>query len=39
MTSSDGYLAAWAAADLGAQAAPTRVLGLGGGTDGWARSG
>jgi rhodanese-related sulfurtransferase len=39
LTSSDGYLAAWAAADLGACAAPTRVLALDGGTDGWARSG
>jgi rhodanese-related sulfurtransferase len=39
VTSSDGYLAAWAAADLGAGAAPTEVLALAGGTDGWARSG
>jgi rhodanese-related sulfurtransferase len=39
VTSSDGYLAAWAAADLTALAAPTRVLALAGGTDGWARSG
>jgi rhodanese-related sulfurtransferase len=39
LTSSDGYLAAWAAADLSARAAPTRVLALDGGTDGWARSG
>jgi rhodanese-related sulfurtransferase len=39
VTSSDGYLAAWAAADLIARAAPTRVLALDGGTDGWARSG
>jgi rhodanese-related sulfurtransferase len=39
LTSSDGYLAAWAAADLNTPAAPTRVLALDGGTDGWARSG
>jgi rhodanese-related sulfurtransferase len=39
VTSSDGYLAAWAAADLSARAAPTRVLALAGGTEGWARSG
>jgi rhodanese-related sulfurtransferase len=39
LTSSDGYLAAWAAADLSASAGPTRVLALAGGTDGWARSG
>ena len=39
LTSSDGYLAAWAAADLGASAGPARVLALAGGTDGWARSG
>jgi rhodanese-related sulfurtransferase len=39
VTSSDGYLAAWAAADLSAGPAPTRVLALAGGTDGWARSG
>jgi rhodanese-related sulfurtransferase len=39
VTSSDGYLAAWAAADLSAEAAPTEVLALAGGTDGWARSG
>jgi rhodanese-related sulfurtransferase len=39
VTSSDGYLAAWAAADLSTGAAPTRVLALAGGTDGWARSG
>jgi rhodanese-related sulfurtransferase len=39
VTSSDGYLAAWAAADLSAPAAPTRVLALAGGTEGWAKSG
>jgi len=39
VTSSDGYLAAWAAADLGTSAGPTRVLALAGGTDGWAGSG
>ena len=39
LTSSDGYLAAWAAADLGASAGPARVLALAGGTDGWARAG
>jgi rhodanese-related sulfurtransferase len=39
VTSADGYLAAWAAADLSAGAASTRVLALAGGTDGWARSG
>jgi rhodanese-related sulfurtransferase len=39
LTSSDGYLAAWAAADLSACTGPTRVLALAGGTDGWARSG
>jgi rhodanese-related sulfurtransferase len=39
LTSSDGYLAAWATADLNANAAPTRVLALDGGTDAWARSG
>ena len=39
VTSSDGYLAAWAAADLSTGAAPARVLALAGGTDGWARSG
>jgi rhodanese-related sulfurtransferase len=35
LTSSDGYLAAWAAADLGAG----RFAALAGGTDGWAQSG
>ena len=39
LTSSDGYLAAWAAADLSAGTARTRVLALAGGTQGWARSG
>jgi rhodanese-related sulfurtransferase len=39
VTSADGYLAAWAAADLSARAAPARVLALAGGTEGWARSG
>ena len=39
VTSSDGYLAAWAAADLNAAAGPTPVLALAGGTQGWARSG
>ena len=39
LTSSDGYLAAWAAADLSAGSGRTRVLALAGGTDGWARSG
>jgi rhodanese-related sulfurtransferase len=39
VTSSDGYLAAWAAADLGAGVGPTRVLALAGGTEAWARSG
>jgi rhodanese-related sulfurtransferase len=38
LTSSDGYLAAWAAADLSA-AGRTRVLALAEGTQGWARSG
>jgi rhodanese-related sulfurtransferase len=35
LTSSDGYLAAWAAADLGAAG----LFALAGGTEGWARSG
>jgi hypothetical protein len=39
LTSSDGYLAAWAAADLGAGTGRTRVLALAGGTQGWAGSG
>ncbi len=39
LTSSDGYLAAWAAADLSASAGPARVLALAHGTEGWARSG
>jgi rhodanese-related sulfurtransferase len=39
VTSSDGYLAAWAAADLAGRAGPTRVLALAGGTHGWAGSG
>jgi rhodanese-related sulfurtransferase len=45
VTSSDGYLAAWAAAelsgagDLGDVAGRTRVLALAEGTQGWARSG
>jgi rhodanese-related sulfurtransferase len=39
VTSSDGYLAAWAAADLSAGTGPTRVFALDGGTDGWARAG
>ena len=39
LTSADGYLAAWAAADLNAAAGPARVLALDGGTDAWARSG
>ena len=39
VTSSDGYLAAWAAADLSARAAPGRVRALAGGTEGWAASG
>jgi rhodanese-related sulfurtransferase len=38
-TSSDGYLAAWAAADLSTEAAPTQVLALAGGTEGWVQSG
>jgi len=37
VTSSDGSLAAWAAADLNAAAGPTPVLALAGGTQGWAR--
>jgi len=39
VTSSDGYLAAWAAADLSAAAGRTQVLALAGGTQGWAGSG
>jgi rhodanese-related sulfurtransferase len=47
LTSSDGYLAAWAAADLNAAAGPARAaaarparaLALAGGSDAWARSG
>ena len=44
LTSPDGYLAAWAAADLNVAglnptARPGRVLALAGGTQGWARSG
>jgi rhodanese-related sulfurtransferase len=39
LTSSDGYTAAWAAADLSTGTGPTRVLALAAGTEGWARSG
>jgi rhodanese-related sulfurtransferase len=47
LTSSDGYLAAWAAADLGSGGGPARpswppatgVFALAGGTQGWERSG
>ena len=40
LTSSDGYLAAWAAADLDAAGQPAAGLfALAGGTEGWARSG
>ena len=39
LTSPDGYLAAWAAADLSPVAGRTRVLALAAGTQGWARSG
>jgi len=41
LTSSDGYLAAWATADLGAGGLPpaTRFFALAGGTQGWERSG
>jgi rhodanese-related sulfurtransferase len=43
LTSSDGYLAAWAAADLAADGPPgppaTRCFALAGGTEGWERSG
>ena len=39
LTSSDGYLAAWAAADLSAGTGRPRVFALAGGTQGWARSG
>ena len=39
LTSPDGYLAAWAAADLSPVAGRTQVLALAGGTQGWARSG
>ena len=39
LTSPDGYLAAWAAADLSPVAGRTRVLALAAGTQGWARAG
>jgi len=39
LTSSDGYLAAWATADLIARRPAARFFALAGGTDGWAASG